>query len=225
MRTIKLNHGFFALFMLSLWLPKGVAAKEANLDTIVTKLQANYQTMRDYQADFTQETKIKAYPRPQKSSGKVYYKKPDKMRWDYSKPEKKEIVTDGETLWMHTPSLNQVMKVDFEATSQSKVASAFLSGMGNLKRDFDMTLDKTAEPGKDYRVVLVPKSGAESVKTLILTVDRKSFNIKKTELTDIYDNLTVVILTDFRVNVGFKDARFNFTPPEGVEIFTPPTMH
>jgi len=200
------------------------AAGIGRLDEIVARLQDNYRVMRDYEASFEQETRIKAYPRAQKSSGKVFYKKPGGMRWNYERPEASEIVTNGQTVWMYTPSLNQVMKTRFSESSQSRVATAFLSGMGNLKADFDVALDTAEEDEAGYRLVLRPKDKGDSVRTLVFTVDRETFNIKKSVLTDHYDNVTTVRLSDFKINNGLEDALFEFVPPEGVEVVTPPAM-
>jgi len=189
---------------------------------ITEALQKKYRLMKDYRAYFKQEAKIQGYPRPQKSEGEVFYKNPGKMRWNYSKPESQEIITDAVTLWLYTPSLNQVMKTDFSLTRQSKVASAFLSGMGNLEEDFNISLDSMDELKEEYRIKLLPRDKADIIDSLFLTIDSGSFNIKKSELTDIYGNVTVVIFSGLKINTGIKDSLFDFTPPEGVEVVTPP---
>lgn len=199
---------------------------EISLGEIVSKVQKNYQSMKDYSAKFNQETKIKAYPRPQYAKGEVYYKKPGKMRWDYTEPEKKEIVTDGKTLWMYTPSLDQVIKADYAKTDQSRIATAFLSGMGSLKRDFEISLaeDEKKNGNDSYSLSLVPKEGTDSIKVLVLTVDRKTFQLKKSKTIDLYDNVTIVTYFDYKINSGLEDSVFDFHPPEGVDIVTPPDM-
>lgn len=189
---------------------------------ITEALQENYKNINDYRAHFKQEAKIQGYPRPQKSEGEMFYKKPGKMRWNYDKPEKQEIVTDAITLWLYTPSLNQAMKTDFALTGKSKLASAFLSGMGNLEKDFNITLDKTDEAKEEYRIKLLPKDASDTVSSLFLSLDSKSFNIKKSELKDIYGNVTIVTFSKLDTNTGLKDSLFDFIPPEGVEIMTPP---
>ena len=194
------------------------------LDEIIEKLQNNYRTMNDYQALFNQEAKIKGYPRKQESSGLVYYKKGGKMRWNYDQPEKQEIVTDGTTMWMYTPSLNQVMEAGFSMTNQSRVAHAFLSGMGNIRDDFNISGGEIDVTGIHYRIMLTPKDVTEKVKSLELTVDAKTFYIKRSRMTDIYDNVTVVSLSDFKVNSGISDSLFDFVIPEGVDVVTPQTM-
>lgn len=199
-------------------------AWSATVDEIVEKLQKNYSSMKDYEADFIQEAKIKGYPRTQESSGKVFFKKGGKMRWNYDKPEKQEIVTDGTTLWMYTPSLNQVMQAGFSMTNQSRVAQAFLSGMGSIRDDFDMSGGELDETGISYRIMLIPKDVTEKIKSLELTVDAKTFYIKRSRMTDIYDNVTIVSLSDFKINSGLADSLFDFVIPKGVEVVVPQTM-
>lgn len=196
----------------------------ATVDEIVEKLQKNYSAMKDYRAFFIQEAKIKGYPKKQESSGEVYFKKGGKMRWNYDKPEKQEIVTDGTTLWMYTPSLNQVMQAGFSMTNQSRVAQAFLSGMGSIRDDFNISGGELDETGMNYMVMLTPKDATEKIRSLELTVDSKTFYIKRSRMTDIYDNVTIVSLSDFRINSGLTDSLFDFIVPQGVEVVTPQTM-
>ena len=42
------------------------------------------------------------------ATGVVYLKKGGKLRWEYTQPTPQEIVSDGKTLWVYTPALNQV---------------------------------------------------------------------------------------------------------------------
>ncbi len=210
------------LFSASLVL--GASGQSSELDSVVSRLQANYKEIKDYRASFVQEAKIKGYPRAQISSGEVFYKRPGMMRWNYDKPETQEIVTDGKVLWMYTPSLDQVMKADFAMTSQSKVAEAFLSGMGNISKDFNISFEDTKDNKTDIILMLIPKDENDPVKSLMLFVDRETIYVRKSVMTDIYGNVTSVSLSDFKVNTGIKKKLFDFVPPEGVEIIAPPAM-
>ncbi len=202
----------------------GAGGQKIDLETVVSRLQDNYKDIKDYRADFVQEAKIKGYPRPQISSGEVFYKKPGMMRWNYDKPEPQEIVTDGKVLWMYSPSLDQVMKADFAMTSQSKVAEAFLSGMGNISKDFNIAIENSKDKKADIILMLTPKDESDPVKSIELSVDRETIYVRKSVMTDIYGNVTKVSFSDFKVNTGIEKKLFDFVPPEGVEIITPPSM-
>jgi len=202
----------------------GASGQQADLETVVSRLQDNYKEIKDYRASFVQEAKIKGYPRPQITSGEVFYKKPGMMRWNYDKPDLQEIVTDGKVIWMYSPSLDQVMKADFAKTSQSKVAEAFLSGMGNISKDFNISIENGKGKKTDIILMLTPKDERDPVKSIELSVDRETIYVRKSVMTDIYGNVTAVSLSDFKVNTGIKEKLFDFVPPEGVEIITPPSM-
>lgn len=202
----------------------GANVENSELERVVGRLQDNYKEIKDYRASFVQEAKIKGYPRAQRSSGEVFYRKPGMMRWNYDEPEIQEIVTDGKVLWMYTPSLDQVMKADFAMTSQSKVAEAFLSGMGNISKDFNISIKNSKDKKSDIILMLIPKDENDPVKSLELSVDRETVYVRKSVMTDIYGNVTTVSLSDFKVNTGIKKKIFNFVPPEGVEIIAPPAM-
>ena len=60
------------------------AVQEAH--EIVKKIQVRYEKTKDLQADFTQKTKIEGFATPVVSSGRVYIKKPGRLRWDYVEP-------------------------------------------------------------------------------------------------------------------------------------------
>ncbi len=211
---------FIVLFIICMLFTPAAAVE--SIDEIVGQLQNNYQTVNSYAAKFKQEAKIKAYPITQESSGELFFKKPGKIRWNYQTPEKQEIVSDGKTVWLYTPSLNQVMKTDYSQATQSKVASVFLSGMGNLKKDFDLSLESSTGKSGFIHLVLIPKDGSDTVKSLVLTIDSKSKHITGSKLTDIYGNMTMISFSDFKFNIDLEDSLFDFKPPAGVEITAAP---
>jgi len=221
---VKYVHISVLVVLFSASLVLGAGGKSSEIDSVVSRLQANYKDIKDYRASFVQEAKVKGYPSAQISSGEVFYKRPGMMRWNYDKPETQEIVTDGKVLWMYTPSLDQVMKADFAMTSQSKVAEAFLSGMGNISKDFNISFEDTKDNKTDIILMLIPKDENDPVKSLMLFVDRETIYVRKSVMTDIYGNVTSVSLSDFKVNTGIKKKLFDFVPPEGVEIIAPPAM-
>ena len=72
-------------------------------------------------------------------------KKPGKMRWTYKAPDAKVFVSNGTRLYQHFPEDNRVITSD--APGDDQPAVLFLSGRGNLTRDFNVTFLKTAAEG------------------------------------------------------------------------------
>ena len=85
-----------------------VAESNLSLDQILEGMEKRYANSRFF-AKFFQESTIKAMEITDFASGKVYVRHPGKMRWEYEKPDRQIIITDGFKLWIYRPEDNQVM--------------------------------------------------------------------------------------------------------------------
>jgi outer membrane lipoprotein carrier protein len=66
-------------------------------------LQQRYQTIKDFSADFVHTYRGGALRTQTSERGTVKIKKPGKMRWIYTAPERKEFVSDGVKIYSHIP--------------------------------------------------------------------------------------------------------------------------
>lgn len=182
-------------------------------DDTVSKLQKKYETISTIEADFVQEATSKAMKRSDTSEGKVYFKKPGKMRWEYKKPLQDLIVSNGKTVWVFQPDLAQAIEKPFDAGAAG-LATDFLSGIGDLKKNFKV---KVVDANT---VTLVPKDSGENIKKITLALDAKGL-VKKTTIDDAYGNETAITFKNMKTNVELKDSLFEFKPPKGVVIVKP----
>ena len=79
--------------LMSAAIPRAQAKQPA--DVLARDLQARYQLVRDFSADFVQSYRGGVLKTQTTESGTVAVKKPGKMRWTYVKPERKELVSNG----------------------------------------------------------------------------------------------------------------------------------
>lgn len=184
---------------------------------VVSRLRQKYESITSVQADFDQEVSSRGMPAV-KSSGRVWFKKPGKMRWEYSGPEKDLIVSDGRTIWLFQPDLGQVIEKDASSTAAS-MATDFLSGMGRIEKAFAVSL--SAGEGGDHVLTLTPKGEDPAMQRLVLSVDRKTFLVRKTVLTDHFGTKTTVAFRNMKLNPSLKDSLFRFTPPKGSSVVRP----
>ncbi|PIQ44926.1 MAG: outer membrane lipoprotein carrier protein LolA [Deltaproteobacteria bacterium CG12_big_fil_rev_8_21_14_0_65_43_10] len=196
------------------------------LEEIVAKVQGVYQRTKDFKAEFIQESTLKSLNKTQVARGKIYFKNPGKLRWDYYHPTKQEIVTDGKTLWMHISQDKQVMISELSKVYRSNTSTFFLSGMGNLKRDFDIQLVQPTlnNEEKGYLLKLVPKEPQSNLNELFLLVDRVTFQVAETYFYDFYGNIIRIRFKNPVINRGLSDSIFVFTIPKGVDVIEPPQM-
>ena len=105
------------------WGADGVPDDKAlqEVHEVVKQLQARYEKTKDLQADFTQKTRIEGFERPVTSSGKVYIKKPGRLRWDYLDPANEQIYVNHDDVKVYVPEHKQVLigKLTHMAASQA----------------------------------------------------------------------------------------------------------
>ena len=58
---------------------------------------------------------------------------------------------------------------------------------------------------------------------VILTIDKKTFEIKQSHVFYINGDIIKLIISNPELNVKIDNSLFNFKPPAGVEVFQIPT--
>lgn len=193
-------------------------AQEHDLQTIIDQVQAEYERTDTLYASFSQVSRLRSVPKPKESHGIVYFKKPGKMRWEYTNPEQQLLVSDGRTMWFYVAEDAQVIVQDAEDAYGSRTPVTFLSGMGKLQNDFYMKLLPDSTPDTGYKLELLPKQPQSDLAKLILTVDPATFRIVHTAVYDPYGNITDVYLENVEPNTNPPDDLFTFDIPDGVDV-------
>src|SRR5260221_14319360 len=71
---------------------------------LARQIQAHYGTVRDFTAGFTHSYRGGALHQTSTEQGQVRIKKPGRMNWTYTSPEKKEFVSDGAKIYSYVPA-------------------------------------------------------------------------------------------------------------------------
>jgi len=199
--------------------PAAVLAQSApSLDDVVRGLEGAYGKMIDLKAEFSQTAFNKSLNQSIPAQGTVYLKKGGKLRWEYSDPTPQEIVSDGKTLWVYTPTLSQV-NVGPAPEALSGPAGSFLSGLGKLREHFNVRFLNPAEPrDKDGNIALdlTPKQPLPTMTRLILAVDPKTWDARRAVIYDQFENTVTMQFSKISVNTGLADKLFTFVAPKGV---------
>jgi outer membrane lipoprotein carrier protein len=187
--------------------------------TVLNEIQNRYEKTNDFEANFIQEYMGKVVRQPNKGEGKVYFKKKGMMRWDYTVPNQK-LISDGHTLWYYQPEEKQVLVSDVSSVLKERTPLAFLTGEGNLSRDFHLlNLNESVSQREDnYVVELAPKEPLATLAKLILTVDKKTYTVLQADVLDELGNVTRTRFVDIKTNVGLPNSFFQFTIPPGTEV-------
>ena len=172
--------------------PAGAVGLSDVIKTLETPFQSRTdkaERIYDYQAEFFQESRIASLDRLQRARGRVVvafdYKELGtvptvRFRWEYEQPTTQEMVSDGKTLWVYLPENNQVIQSDIEMVNKARQNDpmTFLTGLGNLSRDFLITW---AQPNQDidgnYVLELTPRKVSSLINRMVIVVDRQAVDV------------------------------------------------
>lgn len=167
-------------------------ATRLSAEDVIAKVQAFYNENQKLTALFRQTYTNATFGKTSVSDGKVWIKKPGKMRWDYQgkdKKVKKSFISDGKMLFAVEHDNKQVFKKSLEE-DMLPVAITFLYGKGDLARDFVPKLDTSGTYGKksDYVLELTPRAPSAQYKKLFLVVDPENFRVKQSIVIEASGN-------------------------------------
>jgi outer membrane lipoprotein-sorting protein len=205
------------LAMALLLVPASAPAATPTLDDVIRGLEQAYGRMNDLTAQFSQTAFNKSLNTTIPAQGAVYVKRGGKLRWEYSEPTKQEIVSDGKTLWVYTPSLNQV-NTGPAPEALAGPAGSFLAGLGRLREHFQVRLLNPAQPtDAEGNVVLdlTPKQPVPTLARLILSLAPRNWEVRKAIVFDQFENTVTMQFSRVAINSGLADRLFTFVPPPG----------
>jgi outer membrane lipoprotein carrier protein len=208
-----MRHALIVLVLVLLAVP----ASAQTLDDAIRGVEGAYGRMTDLKADFTQTAFNKSLNQTIPATGKVYLKKGGKLRWEYAEPTPQQIVSDGKTIWIYTPTLNQV-NTGPAPEALAGPAGSFLSGLGKLREHFSVRLLNPAQPkDADGNVVLdlTPKQPLPTLQRLILAFDPNGWQLRSALVYDQFENTVTMKFAKLAINSGLEDKLFAFVPPKG----------
>ena len=153
--------------------------------------------------------------------GTIAIKRPGRMRFTYTKPEKKEFVSDGSRLYTHLVADKQVIVSPAPGPDQGDIPALFLAGQSDLAKDYTPTF--TALPGAAQGLVtlkLVPRRKSADYESIGIGIDPKTLQILFLTAVDSQGGRSSFTFTNLKENRGLADKDFEFRIPRGVEVVT-----
>lgn len=210
--------------LLSVW-PAACALAQAG--DALQMLSQFVRTVQSGRAQFTQSVTPPAREgqqvRTRISSGTFEFVRPNRFRFDYTKPFVQTLVADGQTLWFHDHELNQVTARKLGATLQGTpvalIASA--SDLRALQVDFELTVQAPAD-GLQW-VLAQPRSREGQLQSLRIGLRMGSVGVELAAL-DILDALgqrSLMQFSRFEPQAVIAAQRFQFALPPGVDLIRP----
>ncbi len=219
MRKIALAAVLLATFFLLTVHP----ARAQDAATIVSNIEKKYASINNLNSRFTQETRIKDLEEKVLSSGKVWFKKPGMMKWQYEEPWKDTIVSDGKKVWYFDSQEKQVTETELQSVWADSLGSyTVISILEDLDRLFDVRVGAGSSDEQGNILLDLKQKNQEQSKQVTIAVDPKTYMLRKIIIGDIFGNTTIIELGTAEINLNIPDSFFTFRKPEGTGTVTFP---
>lgn len=190
-----------------------LAEQAPTASELARRIQAHYNAVADFTADFVATFQYQLTHQVSVERGTLKVKKPSRMRWTFTKPDRKEFVADGTRLYTYFPADRVGTEHMLSETGDDSLALLFLAGKGDLTRDFAASMPPE-QPAGEWQLVLSPKKRQDQYDTLTLGVRRDSLALTGLVIVD-EEGTQSYQFTNFKNNTGLKDSDFRFVFPPG----------
>lgn len=211
------------IFLFAMAIPLCLAALPARADGL-SEMATFLREVNSAQATFTQVVTSplrtgETVARKKTSSGRFEFLRPNRFRFEYTKPFEQSIVADGDTLWLYDVDLNQIT-----ARKQKDVLGstpAALIAAGTDIKALEAVFELTSAPAIDGVEWVDARPRAKEGQLQSVRVGFKQGRLAALEISDSLGQQSVLTFADWQSNAPLKAERFRFEPPAGVDVIRP----
>ena len=183
-----------AALLLCSWNWAAAATMNVGLNDVIATVEKAFQQenggeapISDFTADFFQRTNLAKERRELRGDGRVSARMPSNgqplmFRFEYFRPARQEIISDGRSMWIYLPENRQVILSDVSflydrrsLNPNSDPAVNFLQGLGRISKDFQINFAPGMyDAAGNYVLELNPRRSMLNTRRILLVVDRDS---------------------------------------------------
>jgi len=194
--------------------------KADSLDEVIRRVQLAQTKTNTLQADFRQEKTLALLSKPEVSSGRFVYSKPNNVLWTYDAPKRVTMLIANGMLTTYYPDLNKAERIEVKRYQDRIFKYMGASGaIDELGAWFNFTFTNTEN--KPYYVLdLDPKSKtiAKRVRHIRINIDKKSYLTTEFEYTEGDGDKTKYEFQNIRINAPVEQSRFTLQLPSSVRV-------
>jgi outer membrane lipoprotein carrier protein len=183
-------------------------------DSTFRSIEDRYNQAKTLEADFTQRTLMQGRLR-RAEAGHIRLRKPGRMRWEYTEPVGKLLISDGKSIYFYSPATNRAEKSKLRDTDDFRAPMAFLLGKLDFRRDFrEVSMRAEAE---GIVITAMPKSDRLPYDKVEFTISGRN-EIRRLVVTGQDQSVVDLAFRDEKLNSPIQDAAFHFMLPPGAEL-------
>jgi len=175
-------------------------------------LMARLAKFDHFSADFSQQVIDEEKNLLQQGAGKLAVQKPNLVYWQTEQPEESLIVSDGKTLWVFNPFIEQATAYPVDASVANTPILLLTSTDETLWQQYSIS-----QQGDDDYLIHANDENAR-VKTLELNFITDSAKLQSFSILDSTGQLSVFKLQNVSLIDEIAASKFTFVVPEGVYL-------
>ena len=177
---------------------------------IVEKIDKASSAMKTMQCDFTQTKRMKMLSKDMQSKGVMYFKRPDKLRWQYTSPYDYTFIMNGDKVQIK--SMKSTKNIDVQQNKMFRqITNIILSSItgGTLRTSADFTVELW-QHDKSYFVKLYPKKKElkQLYQYLEIWFDPALTKVSTVKMMEKTGDMTIVNLLNTKYGVTINEKMF-----------------
>ncbi len=200
---------------------------------VARKVLGRFDDLTTYSAKFKIE--IKTNNRKRSMNGRVYYKKPNLLRYEFSSPKGNLVVADGKIMWFYIDRLKIVGKQNLiigENTTDNVFSKTPVSGLRRMFKKYHYRFDTLDQPRKinkddptpSYVFLLEQREKIGGYSELKLFINSETMLVHQVDGDDGYGKQTSIIFSDIKENPKLPGQMFTFKVESHMSVVSNPLV-
>src|SRR5690554_514431 len=186
----------------------------AGKDGSATELASLLKSYETYQADFIQIVVSENGNNVQETRGLLKAKRPGLFYWETRAPLSQLVVSDGKSVEVYDPDLEQVTIHSLDDRVQNAPALLLSGEVDNLEETYRVSGRQISEDTREF--TLEPKNEDSLFVSLRLTFFNNE--LQEMRMQDSLSQLSVLSFDHIRLNETVERSVFKLEYPEGVDV-------
>ena len=209
MKTSALLRGVTVLVAAS-----SIASGDVDLPKLLKDIESRYNRAVTLQLSFSEVYTFQGRPHTPER-GELYLRKPGRMRWQYTKPAGKLLVSDGKDVYYYNAESNRAERMRAKDAEDMRAPLAFLIGRLDFSRDFREF--KTRPEGGGIWVTCIPKSEKLPYTEVSFLTTAAGARIERVRVVGQDRSIIDFDFSGEVINPPIADQVFHFQIPAGAE--------
>ncbi len=175
----------------------------------LASLKEQFSNIRSVKAEFLQTRSLRILTKPLSSEGKLFFRTPDSLRWEYISPLQSVMLQKGSNIQIYN-FIDGVLKPEVTQANESRrMVLAEISHWFQGRFDESKAFKNSYSPGPPERVILVSKQGIDKfIKRIEIVLSARQGVIDRVEIEEPGGSRTLIQFRNVEINSSFSSKVF-----------------